>query len=38
MTAVGLFIVATLTVGFTFSTVAHSQMQSMQMTMLYFLD
>lgn len=35
--AVGLFIVATLTVGFTFSTVARSQMQSMQMTMFYFL-
>ncbi len=37
MLAVGLFIVATLTVGFTFSTVARSQMQSMQMTMFYFL-
>lgn len=32
-----LFIVATLTVGFTFSTVARSQMQSMQMTVFYFL-
>ncbi|MBL8307124.1 MAG: ABC transporter permease [Rubrivivax sp.] len=32
-----LFIVATLTVGFTFSTVARSQMQSMQMTLFYFL-
>jgi ABC-2 type transport system permease protein len=32
-----LFIVATLTVGFTFSTLARSQMQSMQMTMFYFL-
>ncbi len=32
-----LFIVATLSVGFTFSTVARSQMQSMQMTMFYFL-
>jgi len=32
-----LFIVATLTVGFAFSTVARSQMQSMQMTMFYFL-
>jgi ABC-2 type transport system permease protein len=32
-----LFIVATLTVGFTFSTIARSQMQSMQMTMFYFL-
>jgi ABC-2 type transport system permease protein len=37
MGAVGLFIVATLTVGFTFSTIARSQMQSMQMTMFYFL-
>ena len=35
--AVLLFIVATLTVGFTFSTLAKSQMQSMQMTMFYFL-
>ena len=32
-----LFIVATLTVGFAFSTVARSQMQSMQMSMFYFL-
>jgi ABC-2 type transport system permease protein len=32
-----LFIVATLAVGFTFSTIARSQMQSMQMTMFYFL-
>jgi ABC-2 type transport system permease protein len=32
-----LFIVATLCVGFTFSTIARSQMQSMQMTMFYFL-
>jgi ABC-2 type transport system permease protein len=32
-----LFIVATLAVGFTFSTMARSQMQSMQMTMFYFL-
>ncbi|MBL8327930.1 MAG: ABC transporter permease [Rubrivivax sp.] len=32
-----LFILATLTVGFTFSTVARSQVQSMQMTMFYFL-
>jgi ABC-2 type transport system permease protein len=32
-----LFILATLTVGFLFSTVARSQMQSMQMTMFYFL-
>ena len=32
-----LFIVATLAVGFTFSTLAKSQMQSMQMTMFYFL-
>ncbi|MFT3820572.1 MAG: ABC transporter permease [Rubrivivax sp.] len=35
--AVLLFIVATLTVGFTFSTLARSQMQSMQMTVFYFL-
>jgi len=35
--AVLLFIVATLAVGFTFSTLARSQMQSMQMTMFYFL-
>ncbi len=32
-----LFMVATLTVGFLFSTLARSQMQSMQMTMFYFL-
>ena len=32
-----LFIVATLTIGFTFSTIARSQMQSMQMTLFYFL-
>ncbi|MGH8581412.1 MAG: ABC transporter permease [Gammaproteobacteria bacterium] len=32
-----LFIVATLAVGFTFSTIARSQMQSMQMAMFYFL-
>ncbi|MBE0550412.1 MAG: ABC transporter permease, partial [Rubrivivax sp.] len=32
-----LFILATLTVGFTFSTIARSQMQSMQMTLFYFL-
>ena len=32
-----LIIVATLAVGFTFSTLAQSQMQSMQMTMFYFL-
>lgn len=32
-----LFIVATLTVGFTFSTIARSQVQSMQMTLFYFL-
>jgi ABC-2 type transport system permease protein len=31
------FIVATLSVGFTFSTMARTQMQSMQMTMFYFL-
>ncbi len=35
--AVLLFIVATLAVGFTFSTIARTQMQSMQMTMFYFL-
>ncbi|AKJ29735.1 mannose-1-phosphate guanyltransferase [Caldimonas brevitalea] len=32
-----LFIVATLAVGFAFSTVARSQMQSMQLTLFYFL-
>jgi ABC-2 type transport system permease protein len=32
-----LFIVATLAVGFTFSTIARSQMQAMQMTMFFFL-
>ena len=32
-----LFIVATLAVGFTFSTIARSQMQSMQMMLFYFL-
>jgi len=32
-----LFIIATLTVGFTFSTIARSQVQSMQMTLFYFL-
>lgn len=32
-----LFIVATLMVGFAFSTIARSQMQSMQLTMFYFL-
>ena len=36
-TMVLLFITATLAVGFTFSTIARSQMQSMQMTMFYFL-
>jgi ABC-2 type transport system permease protein len=35
--AIVLFIVATLGVGFTFSTLARSQMQSMQMTMFFFL-
>ena len=35
--AILLFIIATLAVGFTFSTIAKSQMQSMQMTMFYFL-
>ncbi|MFO1272591.1 MAG: ABC transporter permease [Rubrivivax sp.] len=32
-----IFIVATLAVGFTFSTIARSQMQSMQMTLFFFL-
>ena len=35
--AVLMFILATLAVGFTFSTLAKSQMQSMQLTMFYFL-
>lgn len=35
--AVVLFITATLGVGFTFSTLARTQMQSMQMTMFFFL-
>jgi ABC-2 type transport system permease protein len=35
--ALMLFMLATLTVGFLFSTMARSQMQSMQMTMFYFL-
>jgi len=35
--AIVLFIIATLGVGFTFSTIARSQMQSMQMTMFFFL-
>jgi ABC-2 type transport system permease protein len=35
--AIVLFIVATLGVGFLFSTIARSQMQSMQMTMFFFL-
>ena len=34
---VGLFIVANLAVGFTFSTTARSQMQAMQMTFFFFL-
>jgi len=34
---VGLFILANLAVGFTFSTVARSQMQAMQMTFFFFL-
>ena len=34
---VGLFIIANLAVGFTFSTVARSQMQAMQMTFFFFL-
>jgi ABC-2 type transport system permease protein len=35
--AIVLFIIATLGVGFLFSTIARSQMQSMQMTMFFFL-
>jgi ABC-2 type transport system permease protein len=35
--AIVLFIIATLGVGFAFSTLARSQMQSMQMTMFFFL-
>ncbi len=35
--AILLFIIATLAVGFTFSTIARSQFQSMQMTLFYFL-
>ena len=35
--AILLFIVATLAVGFTFSTIARSQMQSMQMSFFFFL-
>jgi ABC-2 type transport system permease protein len=34
---VGLFIVANLAVGFTFSTIARTQMQAMQMTFFFFL-
>jgi len=34
---VGLFIVANLAVGFTFSTIARSQMQAMQLTFFFFL-
>lgn len=34
---VGLFILANLAVGFTFSTIARSQMQAMQMTFFFFL-
>jgi ABC-2 type transport system permease protein len=36
-TGLTLFMLATLCVGFTFSTLARSQMQSMQMTMFFFL-
>jgi ABC-2 type transport system permease protein len=36
-TGVGLFILANLAVGFTFSTIARSQMQAMQMTFFFFL-
>jgi ABC-2 type transport system permease protein len=35
--AIVLFIIATLGIGFLFSTIARSQMQSMQMTMFFFL-
>ena len=35
--AVLVFIIATLTVGFLFSTIARTQMQSMQMTIFFFL-
>lgn len=37
MACVGLFIIANLAVGFTFSTVARTQMQAMQMTFFFFL-
>ena len=37
MAMIGLFIVANLAVGFTFSTVARNQLQAMQMTFFFFL-
>lgn len=37
LTAVGLFIIANLALGFTFSTIAKSQMQAMQLTFFFFL-
>jgi ABC-2 type transport system permease protein len=37
LSAVGLFIIANLALGFTFSTLAQSQMQAMQMTFFFFL-
>jgi ABC-2 type transport system permease protein len=37
MTAIGLFILANLGVGFTFSTLAKNQLQAMQMTFFFFL-
>ena len=37
MVGVGLFIVANLALGFTFSTIAKSQMQAMQLTFFFFL-
>ncbi|MFT4937703.1 MAG: ABC-2 type transport system permease protein [Paraglaciecola sp.] len=37
LACVGLFIVANLALGFTFSTIAKSQMQAMQMTFFFFL-
>jgi len=37
MSTIGLFMVANLAVGFTFSTLARNQLQAMQMTFFYFL-
>lgn len=37
LACVGLFIIANLAVGFTFSTIARTQMQAMQMTFFFFL-